>query len=396
MTINANRMKTQLAIGESGLSAPAPGGWLKEAQRLATADAMRSQLADRYPALQLAKMRHIAIVGAGPEGQRLAALCAAQGIIVVAVADDNPVLKDSMISGVPVRPVADLSVLDKDIPVVIASHRPLLLPKRLADLGFKTIALFLVLQVLDPDRFPAHVFYHGWFEDLARNIEQYKKLIGTFEDETSAVHLDSILGFRLTGDTRALFGSIDWNVYAPDDLFTFRNDEVYVDGGAFDGDSIRIFIERVRGAFERVIGFEPDPETFERLKRNFAGDSRIEPIAKGLYGRTDSLSFVADASRGAGIHAQGDLTIQVTSLDDVLDGDRVSFIKMNIEGAELEALEGARKSIAKWGPRLAISAYHRPEHLWQVPLLMKSLRQTYRIALRQHDLGVIETVAYAY
>jgi hypothetical protein len=68
---------------------------------------------------------------------------------------------------------------------------------------------------------------------------------------------------------------------------------------------------------------------------------------------------------------------------------------MNIEGAELEALEGARESIRRWAPTLAISAYHRPSDLWQVAALARSLRPDYRLYFRQHDGGVIETVLYA-
>ena len=82
-------------------------------------------------------------------------------------------------------------------------------------------------------------------------------------------------------------------------------------------------------------------------------------------------------------------------LDELLDGARVSFIKLNIEGSELEALRGARRSIRSWKPKLATSVYHRPSDLWEVPELVRSLNQDYRLYVRQHDGGVVETVLYA-
>jgi hypothetical protein len=68
---------------------------------------------------------------------------------------------------------------------------------------------------------------------------------------------------------------------------------------------------------------------------------------------------------------------------------------MNIEGAEQEALRGAAESITRWRPKLAISAYHRARDLWQIPALVREIHAGYRLFLRQHDGGVIETVLYA-
>jgi hypothetical protein len=86
----------------------------------------------------------------------------------------------------------------------------------------------------------------------------------------------------------------------------------------------------------------------------------------------------------------------VTTVDHDLEGGHASFIKMNIEGAEIDALEGARRTIQSFAPQLAISAYHRPADLWAVPEKIRSLRDDYRLFLRQHDGGIIETVCYAH
>lgn len=373
---------------------PIAATWLEELRRLGDGAALRANLCERLPALAPGRIDRIAIVGAASEGRRLAALCEKAGIRVVAIADDQPSRQGHSIGGAAVIPVDGLGVVDRDVPVVIASHRPVQLVQRLRAMGFATVAMFLVLQVTDPDRFPPHMFYDGWFEDLAANADRYAALSDAFDDDKSRWHLDAILGFRLTADIGAIAPVVDWDVYGPKDLVSFSSDEVYVDAGAFDGDSIRLFMDRVGDRFSRVIAFEPDPQTYGRLVGKFAGDPRVLALPRGLYSQGGSLRFVNDGSRGAIFADEGNVEIPVTTLDEALAGGRVTFVKMNIEGAEMEALRGAAKAIGRWGPKLAISAYHRPSDLWQIPFLIRELHPQYRLALRQHDAGAIETVAY--
>ena len=124
-------------------------------------------------------------------------------------------------------------------------------------------------------------------------------------------------------------------------------------------------------------------------------EPRIEPINAGLHRQKAVLRFRDDASRGAIFTDDGDISMQVVSLDDVLAGSRASYIKMNIEGAEIDALNGARRTIERWLPKLAISVYHRPSDLWRIPQLVHETSPRYALYLRQHDGGVIETVLYA-
>lgn len=121
----------------------------------------------------------------------------------------------------------------------------------------------------------------------------------------------------------------------------------------------------------------------------------VIPYQKGVFSHSTILRFVSDASRGALISDKGNITIETVSLDEILDGRRVTYIKLNIEGAELDALNGARYSIRQHQPILAIAAYHSPDHLWQIPKLIKEMDSGYSIFLRQHDYGNIETVVYA-
>lgn len=369
--------------------------WVNRLKEVSGVADLREALRRCNAAVDPAALRRVIILGAAGEGQRLAAICHERGIDIAAIIDDDPAKVGSNIAGVQVASSAALETHERDTPVVIASHRVLRASERLKRLGYRAFAPFAALQVIDPNAFSPHMFYDGWIEDLWLNRDRYVRLEGLLADDMSRRVLDAVLGFRQTLDPFVLQPMVEWELYGPAGLLRYRPDEVYVDGGSFDGDTIRLFIDRVAGQFARVVAFEPDPRTFARLRANFAYERRVEPINAGLYRQRARLHFADDASRGALITAEGTHEIEAVSLDEVLGGDRVTYVKMNIEGAEIAALEGARHAIARWAPKLAISAYHRPSDLWQIADVVREIRSDYRLYLRQHDGGVIETVLYA-
>lgn len=369
--------------------------WLDKLLEFGSVAEMRAGLVARNPVFDPKCLNKIAIVGAADEGLRLVELCGKYQIEVVAVCDDNPKKLGLEVGAVEVKPVDVLKDVDRDVPVIIASHRVLKVLERLKGMGFKHVAPFALLEVLDPMTFPPHMFYDDWLEDLFEHRVRYIALAKLLADDFSRQVLNALLGFRLTLDATVLTPIVEWDLYGPADLLKYGDDEVYVDGGSYDGDSIRLFIDRVHGKFSRVLAFEPDKNTFQRLAANFVGEKRVEPINAGLHRRKATLHFDNAGTRGSILVEQGGVEIPVVGLDEVLEDQRVTFVKMNIEGAELEALKGGEQVIKNWAPKLAISAYHRPSHLWQVPELVHSLRPDYRLYLRQHDGGVIETVLYA-
>lgn len=337
----------------------------------------------------------LAIVGAGPEGLRLAELCRGYGIAVRAVVDDNPARCGQDVAGVAVAPFDSLGALDRAVPVVVASNHLLGPVRRLRQLGFAHVAGFILLQVLDPGRFPPHPFHERLLEETVTGKGLIDWLAGRLADERSRLVLDRVVRFRLSLDPAVLADVVEGDLYGPDCLASFPDGAVYVDGGAFDGDSVRWFIERSGERFSRILAFEPDPATHARLAAAFAADERVTAVAAGLWDHTTTLRFVDDGSRGATLSGAGTVAVPVSALDDVLAGARADFIKMNIEGAELNALAGARRTIATHRPQLAVSVYHRPAHLWEVAQAIDAIVPGYRFHLRQHEGGLIETVLYA-
>jgi FkbM family methyltransferase len=345
-------------------------------------------------------MSRLAIFGAGPEGQRLSAICQTRKIKVAAIVDDDPRKVGLAINDIPVESTSRLEDLDRGTPIVIASHRALEPVRKVRALGFPAVLPFAALQVLAPDMFKPHMFYDGWLDDLFENQGHYRWLESELADQPSRQVLEAVMQFRLTADPNALMSVLEEGpyyrgLYHPRGLFELGGDEIYVDAGAYDGDSVRRFIHRVNGCYQRILAFEPDPNTFIRLKENFASETRIQAFNAGLHRQKGVLRFRNDASRGAIFTEDGNTTIEVVRLDDMLAGSRTSYIKINIEGAELDALEGARATIQRWLPKLAISVYHRADDLWRIPRLIHEFSPMYNLYLRQHEGGVVETVLYA-
>jgi FkbM family methyltransferase len=370
------------------------GRWLETLQEFTSVDAIRKAALARTPSLAPSRLTRLAILGAGAEGQRLSGLCVEHGIRVVGVYDGNAAKRGMRIAGCRVMPSDALGSLDRSVPVIIASHRVLGGMDLLRGLGL-TAAPFAWLQVMAPDLFPPHMFYERLLEDLFECRTGYLDLAAALADDESRRVLDAVIGFRLTLDPAELRSVIDWDLYGGAGIIRFGPAEVYVDGGSYDGDSVRMFIDHTRGAFEQVLAFEPDPATFRRLVENFRHEPRVRPFNAGLHRRKAVLRFENDGTRAATFTASGGTEVSVVGLDEVLAGNRVSFIKMNIEGSELDALAGAEQSIRAWKPALAVSVYHRASDLRAIPELVRRLNADYRLYLRQHDGGTVETVLYA-
>jgi len=92
----------------------------------------------------------------------------------------------------------------------------------------------------------------------------------------------------------------------------------------------------------------------------------------------------------------GDTTIQCVAIDDILHGEQINLIKMDVEGAEVETLKGMRNIIERQNPHLLISAYHAPEHLYEIADLITSWNLQYRLYLRVHEYNTFGTVIYAF
>ena len=148
--------------------------------------------------------------------------------------------------------------------------------------------------------------------------------------------------------------------------------------------------------YKKLWAFEPDLNNYTRLSEylDICRDQRIQSYNAGVYDRDTKVSFTTNMGTSSSVAEDGTECIDVYKLDTMIN-EEVTYIKMDIEGSEKEALIGAKTILLKYKPKLAICIYHRVEDLWKIPLLIKSLNPAYKIYIRNYEDRVDETVCYA-
>ena len=185
--------------------------------------------------------------------------------------------------------------------------------------------------------------------------------------------------------------------YFVKDIVPLSGDEVFIDCGAFDGDTMKEFIKATKGNYRSIVCFEPMEKYHARLEKRGAG-KRVTAICAGVYKETTTLHFHADQGKGSSLaSAAGEHTIPVPvrAIDDTPECQNATFIKMDVEGSEMNALRGARKTILKNHPKLAICIYHKNRDFIEIPTWIHKLVPEYKLYVRHHSFSVNETVLYA-
>lgn len=190
-------------------------------------------------------------------------------------------------------------------------------------------------------------------------------------------------------------GSVGWHYF---DYLSPQENEIFIDGGVYDGTSSGDFVKWTNGKYEAIYAFEANPYCAEKCKRFYADNNihDVEFIEKGLWNKKERLRFAGDFTPTSRLSANGNEVVDFDTIDNVLNGKRASFIKMDIEGAEYQALLGAKKTIKKYRPRMALSIYHKPQDIIELPALLLKYHENYNFALRQYNSFADETVLYVY
>lgn len=242
-------------------------------------------------------------------------------------------------------------------------------------------------------------FLHGLYEEsfVLNNTKKLMNLYNRLCDTESRISLMNFISQKMTG----------WHCkpasqhvqYFDEDIFTPQENEVFVDCGAYDGDSLLDFFTFLKkhniDSYRKCIAFEPDIDNFKKLIENIAGLPNIEAYQMGTYNCKDTLHFSDGNDTGSSIQNNGGTIIEVDSIDNIVKDEKVTYIKMDIEGAELDSLKGAKKTILKNRPKLAICVYHRTDDLLTIPEFILSLHNDYKLYLRNYKKAGVDTVLYA-
>lgn len=230
--------------------------------------------------------------------------------------------------------------------------------------------------------------------DQARRLFSEPKSIRVFD-----ARMDYIRNGRI--DALAEEYDISEKQYYPAGIICLNDKEVYVDCGVYDGGTILDFIAAVQGEYQWVYGFEADEICISRIQSYTKDVDHFELFNFGVSDQ-EGEAYYSGNNQYAGGHiitqnTDNSVVLKLNSLDNILMDKPYAptYIKMDIEGAEVDALNGARNIIQRHKPKLAISVYHKPTDLWKIPLLIHEFVPEYTFYLRHHHGMQTETVLYA-
>lgn len=259
---------------------------------------------------------------------------------------------------------------------------------------------YFVLSQIYPERFPSYdISTNGIIEDLVNNKDKYLKLFDEIEDEISLCVLDNIIMFRFTFDTGYLIKANEISIldgqaeYFDKEIVSFSSNEVFVDGGAYKGESTKDFIKATNSRFKKVYLFEPDKDLIKDCKKNLKEYKNIEFLQYGLADKNRTVNFKKTNNLDGKIDENGEEEIKICSIDNMVT-EPVSYIKLDIEGSESSAIIGARKTISVQSPKLCISAYHYPCDLWKLYNEILNISSNYKVYARHYSNAICDTDFY--
>ncbi len=219
-------------------------------------------------------------------------------------------------------------------------------------------------------------------EFFKENEENFRKAYEMLSDEKSKEDYLNILRFKLSGDVKYLLKAHSEKMKLYKDVLPLSDNESIIDLGAYDGDTIREFLTVTEGKYKSIIALEPDEKNFRKLEKKTDGLMNLLRLNMGAWNKEEILYFAKKSGRNSRLEETG-IPVCFNSVDNIVTHE-VTFLKMDIEGAELKALDGAKNTVAMYKPKLYVCAYHRNEDMFTLPFKIKELYDGYKIYFRQH------------
>lgn len=365
----------------------------------------QDQIKGKFPDFSriMDKKNPVIIYGAGRMGKIFKDNLLKNNINTLVFADSNVGLWGSKIDGIKIISPDELKKNYYNFPILVAS---LLyeteIYEMLLKMQFPFVYPICFLNYSNPDIFVVPSYLNK-FSSLFKphNQSQIYKVNELWDDEESKRVYYNIIEFRLTFDKDYLrLIKLDiGRQYLETEMLSLSPDEVFLDCGAYRGDTVKGFYDAVSGKFKKIYSFEPDRESYAELKAVIKrlNTNKIIPVNASAYKCTGKVGFIETGAIDSKIgYGNRDVELPAFSIDDfVKDKERPTYIKMDIEGSEIDALSGAKETIKKHKPKLAISVYHNDTDLWEIPAYIKELNDEYRLFLRHYTDEIMETVCYA-
>lgn len=221
-------------------------------------------------------------------------------------------------------------------------------------------------------------------EYIEEHDEDFDKAFSLLSDEKSRQSYLDILNFKVSGKTEYLFKCERKKEEIYTDYLAPNNDEILMDLGAYDGDTVREFLDITDNKFRRIFAVEADEKNYKKLCDKTAHLEKIETFNIAAWNKKDTLFFEKKKGRNSKLSVTGKIEVRADSVDNILHGERITLLKMDIEGSEEKALDGAKETIRNYRPKLYVCAYHRNSDMFTLPLKIHEICPDYKIYFAHH------------
>jgi FkbM family methyltransferase len=246
------------------------------------------------------------------------------------------------------------------------------------------------------------------YDYFIKNKDKFEKVYEKLEDPLSKLCYEAFLNSKINFDLSYILPYVVLPQYVPkyrvfnkkseDEFLSFGDEEVFVNCGAFTGDTIKSLLFDLSIQFNKIYAVEPDPSNVAKLKR-FISENNLTNLVKivevGLSNKKGITSFSSDGNMKSAIKEGGNEKIILDTIDNITESNKITFINMDIEGAEVPAVLGAKKTISTFKPKLAISAYHNRDDTFNLLELIETINSNYKFYFRLHKPVAIDAVLYA-
>jgi FkbM family methyltransferase len=344
---------------------------------------------------------NLILFGSGNLGRKIAAYFKEKGFKIVCYADNNESKNNTIIDDIIVyTPAIAYEKFANVNPTWIVSiwspgHSFKKTFEQLNELGVKNIiSANNIFQIFSKDLLP---YYHFELPNFYNNAKsKIKEAFTCLKDDESKEQYLKHLKARIGYSFNELPEATTYNQYFPEDIIELSKPEIFLDCGAYTGDTLNDYLKYAKVPFKKYICLEPDPQNLIALNKNISSKNlaNVQVLEIAVGNENAVLKFDATGGGGAGLSDTGSISVDCKRVDDYFN-EEITFIKFDIEGAELSALKGAYNTIHKYKPKLAVCIYHLPNDLWEIILYIKEQFPFYDFSVRTHQYDGLDFVLYA-
>lgn len=245
--------------------------------------------------------------------------------------------------------------------------------------NFRRIAGEREAYSVDVPVYGDNIFNRDFYEKHKNEIDEVKSMLC---DEKSRQVYINVINFKLMGEMHYLTDCETDRNEAYKNILRLSDDEIYLDLGAFNGDTVEEFLSHVN-SYKKIIAAEPDRKNFTKLQKNTENLKDIELLNVCISDKNGEILFSSDGGRNGKADGKG-IAVSSMTVDEIIGENEVSYIKFDVEGLEKEALLGAKETIKRLKPKMLVSCYHRSEDVFTLPSLVKSIRADYNVYIRHN------------